>query len=193
MLQEYLNNLNLNIGESHRGDCPVCNHNNTFSVTNSGTRLLYNCYHSDCSISGFNNNKITKEIFNSIINNSEQINVDTEYKIPDYKEGFMEKPELTDKQSETSDYLNNLQNSLENNQLENRYDIGKNNIIMLKKYKTDDIIFGEDKQKNSKNVFYDSGFNFFEKQKWDSLKKRFLSILSSVLQIGMCPYSFLNL
>ncbi len=60
MLQEYLNNLNLNIGESHRGDCPVCNHNNTFSVTNSGTRLLYNCYHSDCSISGFNNNKITK-------------------------------------------------------------------------------------------------------------------------------------
>ena len=25
-----------------------------------------------------------------------------------------------------------------------------------------------------KNVFYDSGFNFFEKQKWDSLKKRFL-------------------
>ena len=101
----------------------------------------------------------------------------TEYKIPDYKEGFMEKPELTDKQSETSDYLNNLQNSLENNQLENRYDIGKNNIIMLKNYKTDDIIFGEDKQKNSKNVFYDSGFNFFEKQKWDSLKKRFLSIL----------------
>ena len=83
MLQEYLNNLNLNIGESHRGDCPVCNHSNTFSVTNSGTRLLYNCYHSDCTISGFNNNKITKEIFNATINNTEQINVDTEFEIPD--------------------------------------------------------------------------------------------------------------
>ena len=41
MLQDYLNTLNLNIGESHRGDCPVCNHSNTFSVTNSGTGLLY--------------------------------------------------------------------------------------------------------------------------------------------------------
>ena len=45
MLTEYLNTLNLNIGESHRGDCPICNHSNTFSVTNSGTHLLYNCYH----------------------------------------------------------------------------------------------------------------------------------------------------
>ena len=84
MIQEYINSLSLNIGESHRGDCPVCNHSNTFSVTNSGTRLLYNCYHADCSISGFNNNKITKEIFNSVISNSKTLDTITEFKIPEY-------------------------------------------------------------------------------------------------------------
>jgi len=84
MIQEYINSLSLNIGESHRGDCPICNHSNTFSVTNSGTRLLYNCYHADCSISGFNNNKITKEIFNATISNSKTLDTITEFKIPEY-------------------------------------------------------------------------------------------------------------
>jgi len=84
MITEYLNTLNLNIGESHRGDCPICNHSNTFSVTNSGTHLLYNCYHADCITYGSNSNRITKDIFNNVINNSKKINVDTEYIIPDY-------------------------------------------------------------------------------------------------------------
>jgi len=129
MLQEYLNTLNLNIGESHRGDCPVCNHSNTFSVTNSGTRLLYNCYHADCTISGFNNNKITKEIFNATINNTEQINVDTEYKVPDYFVSISKNDRAKlylQNNNCWSAYLKNLDNIL--------YDVKNDRVVFLVRY-----------------------------------------------------------
>ena len=129
MLQEYINNLSLNIGESHRGDCPVCNHSNTFSVTNSGTRLLYNCYHSDCSISGFNNNKITKEIFNSVISNSKTLDTITEFIIPEYfvsiNKNNRAKLYLQNNNCWTA-YLKNMDNIL--------YDVKDDRVVFLVRY-----------------------------------------------------------
>ena len=132
MLQEYINSLSLNIGESHRGDCPICNHSNTFSVTNSGTRLLYNCYHVDCSISGFNNNKITKEIFNATINNSKTLDTITEFKIPEYfvsiNKNNRAKLYLQNNNC-WSAYLKNMDNIL--------YDVKDDRVVFLVRYNKD--------------------------------------------------------
>ena len=129
MLQEYLNTLNLNIGQSYRGNCPVCNNHNTFSVTNSGTRLLYNCYHSDCSISGYNNNKITTEIFKSTINNSETVATITEFKIPEYFVSISksERAKIYLQNNNCwSAYLRNLDNIL--------YDVKNDRVVFLVRY-----------------------------------------------------------
>ena len=44
--------LSIPVDETYRGDCPVCHHKNTFNVTNTTGRLLYNCYHADCTVGG---------------------------------------------------------------------------------------------------------------------------------------------
>ena len=44
--------LSIPVDETYRGNCPVCHHKNTFNVTNTTGRLLYNCYHADCTVGG---------------------------------------------------------------------------------------------------------------------------------------------
>tara|TARA_R110000744_G_scaffold249313_2_gene365604 strand:- start:42 stop:821 length:780 start_codon:yes stop_codon:yes gene_type:complete len=44
--------LSIPTDETYRGDCPVCHRKNTFNVTNTIGRLLYNCYHADCTVGG---------------------------------------------------------------------------------------------------------------------------------------------
>jgi len=48
----YVNNLNVPIGETRRMNCPNCNGYKTFTVTNNMGALLWNCYKVSCSISG---------------------------------------------------------------------------------------------------------------------------------------------
>jgi hypothetical protein len=49
MLQSFLKNLNLNVNEAVRIDCPICFHNKTFSALNTGEKIVYNCFHADCN------------------------------------------------------------------------------------------------------------------------------------------------
>ena len=44
--------LSIPVDETYRGNCPVCHRKNTFNVTNTTGRLLYNCYHADCTVGG---------------------------------------------------------------------------------------------------------------------------------------------
>jgi len=48
----YINELDLNIGESKRLNCPSCNGYKTFTVTNNMGQMLWNCYKSSCQLSG---------------------------------------------------------------------------------------------------------------------------------------------
>ena len=45
-------NLDLKIGEQHRGDCPVCGGQNTFTVTRTIEGTLFNCYKAGCKLAG---------------------------------------------------------------------------------------------------------------------------------------------
>jgi len=51
-IYNYVNDLQLSVGESKRLTCPSCNGYKTFTATNNMGRLLWNCYKSTCKISG---------------------------------------------------------------------------------------------------------------------------------------------
>lgn len=51
-LREKLEELNLAVGMTHRGNCPVCKRQKTFTVSNDNGTLLYNCYANSCNLSG---------------------------------------------------------------------------------------------------------------------------------------------
>ena len=48
----YINDLDIDIGESKRLNCPSCNGYKTFTVTNNMGQMLWNCYKSSCQLSG---------------------------------------------------------------------------------------------------------------------------------------------
>ena len=51
-IHEYVEQLNVENGESRRLNCPLCKSYKTFSVTNNMGSLLWNCYKASCSIRG---------------------------------------------------------------------------------------------------------------------------------------------
>ena len=51
-IHNYIQSLDLQIEERHRGDCPACNGKNTFTVIKTTDNLLYNCYKAGCRLQG---------------------------------------------------------------------------------------------------------------------------------------------
>ena len=51
-VNDFVDSLDLQVGQSYRGDCPLCNGKNTFTVSNDVGSILYNCYKNSCHISG---------------------------------------------------------------------------------------------------------------------------------------------
>ena len=62
-LTDYFVNLNLYVGETARDDCPKCRKTKTFTATNMGAYILYNCYHADCNFSGKVQDNVNKTSF----------------------------------------------------------------------------------------------------------------------------------
>jgi len=52
MISDTINNLELQIGETVRMDCPKCSGRNTFTVTNQLGNMVYNCYKASCNSKG---------------------------------------------------------------------------------------------------------------------------------------------
>lgn len=51
-IYNYINDLDINVGETKRMNCPSCNGYKTFTVTNEMGSLKWNCYKASCTISG---------------------------------------------------------------------------------------------------------------------------------------------
>jgi len=67
-IQDYVETLHLHAGQSKRMDCPSCGHRGTFSVTNNGTDLLWNCFHSACTSRGRKGLGLTRETAATVFN-----------------------------------------------------------------------------------------------------------------------------
>jgi ribosomal protein L37AE/L43A len=51
-LKQFVDKLDLQEGQTHRGNCPVCGRHNTFTATNDMGSLVWNCYAHSCKVSG---------------------------------------------------------------------------------------------------------------------------------------------
>ena len=51
-ISDIILNLDLKLGEQHRGNCPICLGHNTFTVTKTVAGTLFNCYKAGCRLSG---------------------------------------------------------------------------------------------------------------------------------------------
>ena len=58
-ISNYIESLDLQIEETYRVDCPLCNGNNTFTATKTHENILYNCYKAGCSIQGYSSYRYT--------------------------------------------------------------------------------------------------------------------------------------
>jgi len=52
---EIINDLQLSVGDSKRMACPVCHTKNTFTITNTMGKIVWNCYRASCPVSGGTN------------------------------------------------------------------------------------------------------------------------------------------
>ena len=52
---EIINDLQLSVGDSKRMACPVCHTKNTFTITNTMGKIVWNCYRGSCPVSGGTN------------------------------------------------------------------------------------------------------------------------------------------
>mgnify|MGYP000512771773 CR=1 FL=1 len=52
---EIINDLQLTVGDSRRMTCPVCYTKNTFTITNTMGKIVWNCYKASCTVSGATN------------------------------------------------------------------------------------------------------------------------------------------
>lgn len=67
-IQDYIETLHLQAGQSKRMDCPSCGHHGTFSVTNNGTELLWNCFHAACTCRGRSGVSLSRDNATTIFN-----------------------------------------------------------------------------------------------------------------------------
>lgn len=79
-----LSNLNLTVGESRRIDCPVCNRQNTFSVSNEDGVLLYNCFAASCKTAGQTRRKMSATEVHQYMRNLRKDQRDPEFVLPTY-------------------------------------------------------------------------------------------------------------
>jgi len=79
-IKEFVKSLNLQLQDIYRDDCPVCGNMNTFSARNTGTAILYNCFHADCNIKGSLSMELTKQAFTL----KKQWNTNSRFSIPNY-------------------------------------------------------------------------------------------------------------
>ena len=65
--KDYVESLGLHNGESRRLDCPSCGHKKTFSCTNDGGTLMWNCFHAECAEKGRTDRRITRDNSDNIL------------------------------------------------------------------------------------------------------------------------------
>ena len=151
MLTNFLKNLNLQQSERVRIDCPICYNKNTFSAFNDGSKVVYNCFHADCSIKGRSRNPLTKQLF-------QQLEKQKEPEIFYYRNHW-------EKMTTNRDYIHYIrQYDLSEHTEIMRYDRILNRVVFLT-YKDKNLIGAVgralDKTKNPKWYRYDnSGYPF---------------------------------
>lgn len=82
-LKQFVEDLDLAEGRTHRGNCPVCKRTNTFTAKNDMGTLMWNCYAHSCRISGATKTNLTADDIRRYLTREGQI-ASTPFTMPDY-------------------------------------------------------------------------------------------------------------
>lgn len=69
--EKFCQTLHLKRNTRWRGDCPVCNGSNTFSVNNEGGSLKFYCFKNSCGVKGIKNLDLSLEHIKAVIMENE--------------------------------------------------------------------------------------------------------------------------
>ena len=133
-IEEYINNIIINIGQSIRTDCPSCNNSKTLSITRFIDCTKYYCFHADCTKSGVIKEGVSYSSFSttdsSDLNKKHDIVLATE---------FWRKNNLP---VEFYSYImeNNCLYAYDHNLADIRYDFKKHRAVFCIKDKTNKIV-----------------------------------------------------
>ena len=81
-IYKYVEQLNVENGETLRMTCPMCKSYKTFSVTNNMGSLLWNCYKASCDVKGGSRVRLSVDDIKGIKQKKSQ--VVTSFTMPEY-------------------------------------------------------------------------------------------------------------
>ena len=115
-------------GVTLRSNCPVCGHNNSFSVTANSGYFLYHCFYADCSISG----KIKKGLQLNTVQHKKSINLSL------YRTFFVPLA----RSPEAIDYIrkNNIEHAYSQKLANLEYDVRENRVVFFVYHKNMTIV-----------------------------------------------------
>ena len=67
-----IHNIDLNIGETQRTNCPHCGGYNTFTITNDDGNLVWNCYKLSCNVRGKKKTILSSEDLVALFNKKDK-------------------------------------------------------------------------------------------------------------------------
>lgn len=117
-LNQKLDELNLALGMTHRGDCPVCGRHNTFTVTNDNRQLLYNCYAHSCNLKGMYKVDMSIEDLKTFFSNKAKGTELKPFTLPEY---------VVYNEEETAKYAK--QYGLDHKHLDLRFDVRDKRVV----------------------------------------------------------------
>ena len=82
-LKQFVEDLDLAEGRTHRGNCPVCKRTNTFTAKNDMGTLMWNCYAHSCRVSGATKTNLTADDIRRYLSKEGQIE-SSPFTMPDY-------------------------------------------------------------------------------------------------------------
>jgi hypothetical protein len=68
---QFVKELDLEEGQTHRGNCPICHRRNTFTATNERGQLVWNCYAHSCKVSGGTRVNLSAQEIQRLMNKEE--------------------------------------------------------------------------------------------------------------------------
>jgi hypothetical protein len=67
-VSKFIDTLDINVGETFRGDCPECGGYKTFTVSNTDGNILFNCYKNSCVVHGSSTRNMPVDVIKDRLN-----------------------------------------------------------------------------------------------------------------------------
>jgi hypothetical protein len=81
---QFVDKLDLQEGQTYRGNCPVCGRRNTFTATNDMGNLVWNCYSNSCKVSGGKRVNLSAETIQKLLRKESIEDTDEPFHFPAY-------------------------------------------------------------------------------------------------------------